>query len=63
MDADKRKYLYNIKEAAELLGVGRTTMYELKQSGKLKVTMIGSRGIRFSDDELRRFIAENTENR
>lgn len=55
------KYLHTLKEAADLLGVGRTTMYELINSGQLKVTRIGSRGIRISDDELRRYIDENSE--
>jgi excisionase family DNA binding protein len=57
------KYLYTISEAAELLGVGRTTMYELLNSRKLMITRIGTRGIRISDDELRRYIAENSEAR
>ncbi|MBL8087464.1 MAG: helix-turn-helix domain-containing protein [Chthonomonas sp.] len=63
MESTKGKYLYTISEAAELLGVGRTTMYELLNSGKLKITRIGTRGIRISDDELKRFIAENSEAR
>lgn len=63
MDSNKCKYLYTLNEAADLLGVGRTTMYELINSGRLKVTRIGSRGIRISDDELKRFITENSEAR
>jgi excisionase family DNA binding protein len=55
------KYLHTLKEAADLLGVGRTTMYELINSGRLKVTRIGSRGIRISDEELKRYIEENSE--
>ena len=63
MDSNKRKYLYTIKEAADLLGVGRTTMYELMNAGKLKQTKIGPRGKRISDDELKRYIADNSEAR
>jgi excisionase family DNA binding protein len=57
------KYLHTVNEAAELLGVGRTTMYELINSGQLKVTRIGTRGIRISDEELKRFIAASSEYR
>ncbi|MBE9129097.1 helix-turn-helix domain-containing protein [Coleofasciculus sp. LEGE 07081] len=63
MKPNQTRYLHTIKEAAELLGVGRTTMYDLLNSGLLRVTKIGTRGIRISDDELKRYIAENSESR
>lgn len=61
MEDKIRKYLYSLREAADLLGVGRTTMYELINGGKLKVTRVGLRGIRISDAELTRYIQDNTE--
>ncbi len=63
MKSETSKYLHSLKNAAELLEVGRTTMYELINSGKIKVTKIGPRGIRIADAELNRYIADNSEGR
>ena len=38
---DRRQLLVNVREAAALLGVGRTTAYELIASGELEVVHIG----------------------
>lgn len=54
----KDKLLYSITEAAEKLDVGRTTIYELINSGRLHVVPIGKRGLRIAHAELERFIDE-----
>lgn len=54
------KHLYTILEAAETLGVGRTTIYQFINSGKIKIVRIGKRGVRISSDEIDRFILEQT---
>ncbi|MBT8493359.1 MAG: helix-turn-helix domain-containing protein, partial [Deltaproteobacteria bacterium] len=35
--------MYTVGEAAELLGIGRSTAYELAQRGELDVVRIGGR--------------------
>lgn len=37
------RLVYTVAEAAELLGIGRSTAYELVQRGELATTRIGSR--------------------
>ena len=37
------KQTYSIKEATEVLGIGKTKMYELANSGEIPVIKIGSR--------------------
>lgn len=39
------KLTYTVNEATEALGIGRTTLYELINAGKLAVVKIGSRTI------------------
>ena len=41
MSSNRR--MYTITEAAELLGIGRSTAYELAQRGELEVVRIGGR--------------------
>lgn len=38
-----RKLVYSVQEAAEQLGVGRTTVFELIRTGKLASIKIGQR--------------------
>lgn len=54
------KLLYTIPESAGHLGVGRTTIYKLINSGQLKVVRIGKRGLRISAVELKRFSSDCT---
>jgi excisionase family DNA binding protein len=37
------RLVYSVTEAAELLGIGRSTAYELVQRGELATTRLGSR--------------------
>ena len=49
------KLLYRVSEAADLLGLGRSKVYVLMQSGAIRSVKIdGARRIR--SDELRRFV-------
>jgi len=41
--ASSNRRLYTITEAADLLGIGRSTAYELAQRGELEVVRIGGR--------------------
>lgn len=52
------RLLYRIDEAAESMGVGRSTVYEMIWRGELATVRIGKRGQRISVDEIRRWIAE-----
>lgn len=47
--------LVNVHEAADILGVGRTTVYELVHRGELQAVHIG-RALRFPVAELERFV-------
>jgi excisionase family DNA binding protein len=49
--------LVNAKEAARLLGIGRTTLYELINAGAITPVHIG-RCVRFPVAELDRFVAD-----
>jgi len=49
--------LFTVVQAAELLGVGRTTVYQLVWSGRLTPVHIG-RLVRFTREELESFIAD-----
>jgi len=46
---------YNIRQAAEVLGIGRTKMYQLVSAGVIKSKRIG-RCIRISEDWLREYL-------
>ena len=48
------------EEAAALLGIGRTTLYQLVWSGKLTPLRIG-RSVRFTREQLREFVAHLSE--
>ena len=43
------KQTYSIKEATEVLGIGKTKMYELANSGEIPVIKIGSRTLISND--------------
>lgn len=50
------RLLHAMSEAAELIGVGRSTLYELASRGDIKVVKIGRRTL-VAHDELERFVA------
>lgn len=52
--------LLDAHEAAKLLHVPRSTLYELVRSRGLPHVRIGDRGLRFTRSELERWVAENT---
>ena len=43
MRSRELRLVYTVTEAAELLGIGRSTAYELVQRGELATTQLGSR--------------------
>ena len=51
---EERRLLYTVEQAAELLGIGRTTVYELVKAKRLHEVHIGRAG-RFTGAELERF--------
>ena len=57
----KDKLLYTIMEAADQLGVGRTTMYGLINGKQIVPVRIGKRGKRISYEELQRFVRSQEE--
>jgi excisionase family DNA binding protein len=52
--------LLTADEAARLLSVPRSTLYELVRSRGLPHIRIGERGLRFTRSDLDQWIAENT---
>lgn len=52
--------LLTTDEAARLLRVPRSTLYELVRSRGLPHVRIGERGLRFTRSDLEEWIAENT---
>jgi excisionase family DNA binding protein len=52
--------LLRIPEVAGRLGLGRSTVYELIQSGELPVVRIG-RSVRVSSESLRRWVEQRVE--
>lgn len=50
----------SVIDASKRLGVGRSTLYELISSGKLRIFKIGSRTL-IPESELQRFVAEQLE--
>jgi excisionase family DNA binding protein len=52
--------LLNAKEAAELLNVPQSTLYELVRSRGLPHVRIGKRGLRFTRAGLQAWVDENT---
>lgn len=53
--------LVTVRQACQMLGLGRTSVYHLVRSGKLRPVRIGG-AVRFSVDHLRAFVdAQATE--
>jgi excisionase family DNA binding protein len=52
--------LLDANEAAQLLRVPRSTLYELVRSRGLPHVRIGERGLRFTRADLQTWVAENT---
>ncbi len=52
--------LYRFPEAAQLLGLGRSTVYELVQRGELPVVRVG-RAVRIAAEDLQAWIAAHRE--
>lgn len=48
-----------VPEAAELLGVPRSRMYDLVSRGEIPAVRIGERSIRINRRELERFLVED----
>lgn len=57
MTDDEKRLLYTVEEAAQRLGISRTTVYELVKAKRLNEVHIGRAG-RFTGAELERFAAE-----
>lgn len=49
--------LHPVPEAAQLLGIGRTKLYEEISAGRLEVVRIG-RAVRIPAESLRRYVEE-----
>jgi excisionase family DNA binding protein len=54
------KPLMTADEAAQLLRVPRSTLYELVRSRGLPYVRIGDRGLRFTHSDLARWVGENS---
>ena len=54
------KLLLKVPEAAELVGLGRSKLYELMQAGQIPVIRIG-RGVRIPASGLREWVARQAE--
>lgn len=52
--------LLDANEAADLLRVPRSTLYELVRSRGLPHVRVGQRGLRFTRSDLARWVADNT---
>lgn len=53
------RLLHPIPDAANALGIGRSTLYELIASGEISTTKIGRRTL-ISQDELERYVSTLT---
>lgn len=51
------RLLHPIPDAAEVLGIGRSTLYELIATGQIKVVKIGRRTL-IAQDELERYVSD-----
>lgn len=58
METKDREWM-KVPEAAELLGIPRTRMYELVSRGEVPAVRIGERSIRINRRELERFLIED----
>ena len=56
----EERFAVSVDEAAQLLGVGRSTLWQLVTSGEIPSFTIGKRRL-IPLDALRRWIAERTE--
>ncbi len=54
------RLLYRFPEAAQLLGLGRSTVYELVQRGELPVVRVG-RAVRIAAEDLQAWVAAHRE--
>lgn len=52
--------LLTIKQACERLAIGRSHLWCLVRSGKIRTVRIGKRGVRIEKAEIDRFITEST---
>lgn len=57
MTNDEKRLLYTVEQTAQLLGISRTTVYELVKAKRLHEVHIGRSG-RFTGAELERFAGE-----
>ena len=55
-----QKYAYSIHETAEALGLGRSKLYELLQSGEIPTFYVGRKRLVAADD-LQRFVESRRE--
>lgn len=53
---DQEKLLYKAEEAAQMLGVSRSTVFQLAAEGELAYVTIGSRAKRFTRASLEEFV-------
>ena len=54
--------LVTVRQACQMLGLGRTSIHHLVRSGQLKPVKIGS-SVRFSVDHLREFVVARSADR
>ena len=54
--------LVNVRQACQMLGLGRTSIHHLVRSGQLKPVRIGS-SVRFSVEHLREFVVARSADR
>ncbi|MCC6351919.1 MAG: helix-turn-helix domain-containing protein [Fimbriimonadaceae bacterium] len=50
--------LFTIKEVCSGLAISRSKLYELIRANEIRTIRIGKRGVRISESEVARFIAE-----
>lgn len=50
--------LLKASEAGQMLGLTNTYLYRLAKLGEIKIVKVGSRGIRFSEIELKKWLKE-----
>jgi excisionase family DNA binding protein len=55
----EKPLLHSVREAAQLLGIGRTLLYELTRSGRVRPVKVGGRTL-FTHEELERFVREQS---
>lgn len=55
------RLLLRVREAAEILGLGRSTLFEVIAAGELPVVRIGRRGLRIRPTDLESWIDSHRE--